>query len=198
MATDTTPHGETPISEKPAEPTASDPAQGADGEKPGETPQPAETDYKAEARKWEKRAKENRELARANEEAARRLKEFEDAQKTEEQKTAERIAQLEKENTSYRQREQVQKWAGEVSETTGVPANLLRGSTREEIEAHANDLKGALAASAPTPDPARPVPTVGKTPATPGNVSLPEQIAAAEAAGNTELVAALKAVQLGG
>ena len=57
-----------------------------------EEPKPAksdETDWKAEARKWEQRAKENTE-------AAKRLAEIEDANKSEADKTAERLAAAEK------------------------------------------------------------------------------------------------------
>lgn len=196
MADTTTPHGENPTP-TPAEPAA--PAQATD-EAPQtapETPAASEPDWKAEARKWEQRAKDNRAQARANEEAARRLKELEDANKSEAEKTAERLAQLEKENQEFKQREQLATWTAEVAEATGVPANLLRGATKEELEAHAAELAPVLA-PAETPDPPRPVPTVGQVPQTPGNVSLPEQIAAAEAAGNHELAATLKAMQLGG
>lgn len=48
-----------------------------------------ETDWKAEARKWESRAKENKS-------AAERLAEIEEQQKTAEQKAAERLAAAEK------------------------------------------------------------------------------------------------------
>lgn len=54
------------------------------------TPEPAaEPDWKAEARKWESRAKENKG-------AAERLAEIEEANKTAEQKAAERLAAAEK------------------------------------------------------------------------------------------------------
>lgn len=86
-------------------------------------------------------------------------------------------------------------WKAEVSKATGVPADVLAGSTKEEIEAHAEVLKPLIAQQAPPADP--PVPTVGTTPQTPGNVSIHDQVAAAEAAGNPALVAALKAAQIG-
>ena len=66
---------------------------------------------------------------------------IEEGQKTELQKLQERIEKAEKENAAFKQREQVSTWAAEVSKETGVPANLLRGSTKEELEAHANLLK---------------------------------------------------------
>ena len=52
-------------------------------------PARAEVDWKAEARKWEKRAKENAE-------AAKRLAEIEEAQKSEAEKVAERLAKAER------------------------------------------------------------------------------------------------------
>lgn len=97
-----------------------------------------ETDWKAEARKWEARAKENTS-------AAQRLAEIEEASKTEEQKRAERIAALESELSTYKTREQVATWKAEVAEATGVPVVALAGSTKEELEAHAATLKPLIA-----------------------------------------------------
>lgn len=129
--------------------------------------------------------------------AASRLAEIEEANKTEEQKRAERIAELESKVNEYETREQIAAWKAEVAEVTGVPAAALAGNTKEEIEAHAETLKPLIAQPSSTPA-APPVPTVGQFPAvTPGNVPISDQIAAAEQAGNKELVAALKAMQLG-
>ena len=66
---------------------------------------------------------------------------IEEGQKTELQKLQERIEKAEKENAAFKQREQVSTWAAEVSKETGVPASLLRGSTKEEMETHAELLK---------------------------------------------------------
>ncbi|UQZ22635.1 hypothetical protein M5595_20910 [Eubacterium limosum] len=60
------------------------------------------------------------------------------------QKLNERLENAEKENAAYKQREQLVGWAKEVSDTSGVPANLLRGSTKEELMAHADELKALL------------------------------------------------------
>ena len=89
-----------------------------------------ETDWKAEARKWEQRAKDNST-------AAARLTEIEEASKSEAQKLADRAAAAEAKAAAYEAREQIAGWKAEVSKETGVPAALLAGSTREEIEAHA-------------------------------------------------------------
>lgn len=67
------------------------PAQDA----PTETPAKPETDWKAEAKKWESRAKENKS-------AADKLAEIEEANKTEAQKAADRLAAAEKDAASAR------------------------------------------------------------------------------------------------
>ena len=97
-----------------------------------------ETDWKAEARKWEERAK-------ANKGAADRLAEIEEASKTEAQKAAERLAAAEAKVAEFEQREQVAKWKDEVAKATGVPAAALAGSSKDEIEAHAETLKPLIA-----------------------------------------------------
>lgn len=120
------------------------PAPPASQEQTASTPTPTtepaqEPDWKAEARKWEARSKENAA-------AAARLAEIEEASKTEAQKAAERLAALEAENAAFKQKEQVAAWAAEVSEATGVPSAALRGGTKEELAAHAETLKALIAA----------------------------------------------------
>lgn len=81
------------MSEQPAMPTEvapEVPAQAPEASPPAE-PKPAEIDWKAESRKWEERAKTNAASAKENEAAARRLREIEDAQKSEAQRQAEAI-----------------------------------------------------------------------------------------------------------
>ena len=73
--------------------------------------------------------------------AAEQLKTIEDSKKTDLQKLQDRLDAIEAENKSYKAKEQVSAWAKEVSDETGVPAELLRGSTLEEMEAHAEVLK---------------------------------------------------------
>ena len=108
-----------------------------------------EVDWKAEARKWEQRAKENKT-------AAERLAEIEEASKTEAQKQAERLAEYEAKVKEYETREQIAAWKAEVSRETGVPAAVLAGSTKEELQAHAETLK-PLIAQAETPQGHRPI-----------------------------------------
>jgi membrane protein involved in colicin uptake len=78
------------------EPTPDAPATDADGT---DTPQPKPTetvDY------WKQRSRENEKQAKANAEAARRLAEIEEANKSEAQKAADRLAAAEKEAADAR------------------------------------------------------------------------------------------------
>jgi len=88
-----------------------------------------ETDWKAEARKWESRAKDNAT-------AAQRLAEIEESNKTEAEKTAERLAAAEKRANEL----EAAVTRAEVAAAKGVPASLLSGSTKEELEASADAL----------------------------------------------------------
>ena len=48
---------------------------------------------------------------------------------------------VEAELAKYQTREQVSKWAVEIVKDSGVPASVLRGSTREELIEHFDQLK---------------------------------------------------------
>ena len=74
--------------------------------------------------------------AKANAEAAKRLAEIEEANKTEAQKQAEALQRLQQENEALK----LQSLTAQVAAEKGVPAELLTGSTREEIEARADAL----------------------------------------------------------
>ncbi|HLU63427.1 MAG TPA: hypothetical protein VKY66_02755 [Protaetiibacter sp.] len=161
--------------------------QAAQAQPQPEQPAREATDWKAEARKWEERAKKNAEAARQLEELER--------QRPETEKLAQRLRELETELEERRKREQVAAWAAEVSEETGVPAGVLRGSTLDELKAHAAELKSLLT---PAQQGAQPVPGVSQAPhGKPGNIPLADQIRAAEEAGDRDTAAALKAVLLG-
>lgn len=112
MAEDTAPQGDAPV----------------EGEK-----QTTEIDWKAEARKWESRAKENLASAKANEGAAKRLAEIEEANKSELQKAQEALDEIRGELESTR----LSAMRAEVANEHGIPSGLLSGSTREELESHA-------------------------------------------------------------
>ena len=158
------------------------PAQAADVPTPA-APLVPETDWKAEARKWEQRAKDNAP-------AVKRLAEIEEANKTAEQKSAEAIKR------------------GELAEARALRLEValskhldptlaarLQGSTKEELEADADALM-ALIPKAPEAPPALPVgPTVpGQQP---GGAPAPAQITrsdldALSAAGKTSEINRLR------
>lgn len=123
-----------------------------------------------------------------------KLQEFEDRDKSEEQKRAEEAERLRSEIAELTRA----KTLAEVANTAGIPAELLAGpksGAAEDVQAYAEALsewRGAQAEGKPSTV----VPTIGQTPRV-GNVPLKDQIAAAEAAGDKALVAALKAQQLG-
>ena len=137
MSDDTTATTDAP---KPAPPA--EPAQAAAETK-------AETDWKAEARKWEQRARDNKA-------AAEKLAEIDEASKSEAQKLAERAEKAEKalfETTAAALRNEIALTKG----LTPSQAKRLVGSTREELEADADDLLTDLGTAAspraPKPDP---------------------------------------------
>lgn len=99
-----------------------------------ETETSHEVDWKAEARKWEARAKENKGKAD-------RLDEIEEQSKTALEKAQERAQKAESKVKAYEAEAQRKKWLDEVSSDTGLPVSVLRGNTKEEIEAHAQILK---------------------------------------------------------
>lgn len=68
--------------------------------------------------------------------AADRLSQLEEANKTEAQKTADRLAAAEKRAAEL----EVKALRAEVAAAKGVPANLLTGSSQEELEAAADAL----------------------------------------------------------
>ncbi len=110
----------------------------AEAPKPEPTPAPAEIDWKAESRKWEARAKENQA-------AATKLAEMDEAAKTELQKANDAKAAAESERDALRKEKQVTKWAADIAKKAGLPADALRGSTEEELQAHADQLKALIA-----------------------------------------------------
>lgn len=57
-----------------------------------------------------------------------------------------RLAAAEQERTAKaEQAKQVAGWAAEVAKAEGVPAELLRGATKDELQAHAKALKPVIA-----------------------------------------------------
>ena len=115
----------------PTEPTTDAPDAGTEApEAPAQ-----ETDWKSEARKWEDRSKANHTA-------------LDDLTGKYQSVTAERDTLAQK-VAEFEAKEQRAALAAEISEATGIPAAALRGDTREELEAHAAQLKSLLPTTAP-------------------------------------------------
>lgn len=131
------------------------PAATPEAPKPGSTPEkPAEdsTDWKAEARKWEGRAKTDAEDAKA-------YREYKESQKTEDEKRAAREKELEQRVFAA----ETKALRADVADTKKVPAEwrkFLTGGTQEELEASADEILTLIAAKpGTTPDPNQGQPT---------------------------------------
>lgn len=94
------------------------------------------------ARKEASHKNENYEMYKS---AYEELEQIKESNKSELQKAQDRAAKLETQLKTMKHNEDVQGWKREIAETTGVPADVLRGNTREEIEAHAQALQSAFA-----------------------------------------------------
>lgn len=93
-------------------------------------------DLAAELDKWKALARKQEARAKENAEAAKKLAEIEDAEKTESQRLAEQLEQLKGENETLR----ISNLRSDVAASKGVPAALLTGSTKEELEEAADAL----------------------------------------------------------
>ncbi|RDG37956.1 hypothetical protein [Streptomyces corynorhini] len=173
-----------PVPPVPAVPPAAQPA----------APEP--TDWKAEARKWEVRAKENST-------AAARLAELEDANKTEAQRLAERAAAAEQSATAA----QAEALRWRIAARAGISDQdaeiFLTGTSEEALTRQAERLVAlrtpAPAAQDTTPQPQSHAPVEALRPGAlpnPPEPTLPEQITAAEQAGDWTKARRLKSAQL--
>lgn len=95
--------------------------------------EPREPDWKAEARKWERRAKENVEKARAYDE-------MEEAGKSELQKAQEEARKAQDRLKEYEAAAARDKAAAAVAKECGVPASLVFGADEDEMRANAEAL----------------------------------------------------------
>lgn len=104
---------------------------------PEQTPAPPaqEPDWKAEARKWEQRSKENKSA----------LDELTGKFTTADTERTELATKLQ----AYEAEKERAALVSEVATAEGVPASALRGTTREELEAHAKVLAELLTPSGP-------------------------------------------------
>lgn len=92
------------------------------------------TEWKASSRKWEELAKKNKNAAKELEELKRQLAESQEAAAKATAEADELKAKAERDG-----------WIKEASKATGVPVEALHGSTKEEVDALAESLKGYFA-----------------------------------------------------
>jgi len=76
--------------------------------------------------------------------AIQKLQELEEAEKTEQQKLQDKLAEAESRIADFEKRDEIASIKSEVAQAQEVPVELLRGSSQEEIEAHAAQLKKYL------------------------------------------------------
>lgn len=138
-------------------------------ESTGEPQGKPEIDWKAEARKWEARAKS----AKADTEDASKWREYEASLKPAQERLAEELAEEKARAEAATARLLRYEVAAEKG-ITGEATALLKGSTRDELEAEAEILLKLLASQSKTP---RPDANQGK--GSTGGASTKDQFAAA-------------------
>lgn len=84
-------------------------------------------------------------------EKAKKLDDLEEANKTEQEKLLARAEAAEKKLADREAKDAAAATAAEVAKEKGVPVSALRGSTREELEAHADELLSILPQKPPAP-----------------------------------------------
>lgn len=144
------------------EPETLDENNTATPEQPEAEPQgKAETDWKAEARKWENRAK----AAKSDLEDAAKWREYEASQKSDHEKLADQLAEAQASASEA----QAKLARYEIASLKGIPAealDLLTGSSREDLEAQADKLLSLIAEQSKPKSP-RPDELQGKPATTP-------------------------------
>ncbi|WP_165216995.1 hypothetical protein [Schaalia sp. ZJ1691] len=98
---------------------------------PDSDPDGSGTDWKKHAREWENRSKAN-------------LKKVEELKALIADKDT-TIEDLQAKITDFEHADEIAGWKSQVAQDKGIPENLLRGDTLEDIEAHGEELKKALA-----------------------------------------------------
>ena len=110
-----------------------------------------EIDWKSESRKWENRAKENRRAANERDELAKAIG---DKDAT--------IEALKAKVADFETAAKVREWSANAAVEHGISADLIRGTTEDEINAHAAAIAKALHDAKPPVAPV--VPQAGATP----------------------------------
>lgn len=148
--------GDAQVEQMLAEAVAAEPAEAEP--QPEEKPDTgASKDWQAEAVKWKSLARKHETTARTNSDAAKRLSEIEDAQKSEQQKLTDRASAAEQRLASM----QAQNARLMAAAVHGIPAELvelLGDGTEEQISERA-ELLAAKLATAPAPVQAAPAQT---------------------------------------
>nr|DAZ03446.1 MAG TPA: hypothetical protein [Caudoviricetes sp.] len=142
----------------------------------------APEDWKAHARQWERRAKADRKQVES-------LTDLIKASDTTIEDLRTQVADLQ------RAAERAEKIAAAASEY-GVPADLIRGDTDEEIAEYAKRLAEWRGESAAPVVPKLSDSGAGSFPARPANLSIDDQILAAQKAGDFKESSRLKAIKL--
>ena len=101
----------------------------------------AEIDWEVKYKGAQGQAGDGEKKKKANKAAADELEKLKESQMSETEKAAKRTQELEAQVAAYKAKEQQAEWKAQVSAKTGIPAEALRGSTLEEIQAHADILK---------------------------------------------------------
>ena len=172
-----------------AESTQADGSQEATAKPEAETPAEASAaeaespeDWKAHARQWERRAKADRKQVES-------LTDLIKASDTTIEDLRTQVADLQ------RAAERAEKIASAASEY-GVPADLIRGDTDEEIAEYAKRLADWRGESAAPVVPKLSDSGAGSFPARPAILSIDDQILAAQQSGDFKLSSRLKAIKL--
>lgn len=164
---------------------SSETAAKAEAETPADTPAAdaeAPEDWKAHARQWERRAKADRKQVES-------LTDLIKASDTTIEDLRTQVADLQ------RAAERAEKIASAASEY-GVPADLIRGDTDEEIAEYAKRLADWRGESAAPVVPKLSDSGAGAFPARPAILSIDDQILAAQQSGDFKLSSRLKAIKL--
>lgn len=111
----------------------------------------SEIDWKSESRKWENRAKENRRAANERDELAKAIG---DKDAT--------IEALKAKVADFETAAKVREWSANAAAEHGISADLIRGTTEDEINTHAAAIAKALHDAKPPVAPV--VPQAGATP----------------------------------
>lgn len=108
----------------------------------------------AEIEKWKALSRKNEDQAKSNAEKAKKFDELEEANRSEQEKLLARAEAAEKKLAERDAKDAAKSLATEIADAKGVPAAALRGATREELEAHADELLAFLPKppSAPSAD----------------------------------------------